>query len=311
VTAPKLEVGAASKLGRVDLERADIFRLLETADNFVKYAKPGDQQRAAERARDRYERALKLAQRKGDAALIEQVRLRMDDLERRDTELATSPTRGAVRPDAVSTDREISSATVEQLVVTPPHGLDRRIPPGQRVTRGWPVLHEGPIPRFDKGSWRLAVRGACAHQIEFTYEELRALPNVELDADFHCVTGWSKLENLWRGVQTKLLVHQAQAAPDASHVLVHGQHGYTANLSVDVLLDESTLLAWSHNGSDLAPEHGFPLRLLVPSLYGWKSVKWVIALELMSHDQRGFWETRGYHNRADPWREERYAYQES
>lgn len=294
----------------MDLERAHIFRLLETADNFVKYAKPGDQERAAERARARYEQALKLAAHKGDVALIEQVRLRMGDLGRRHTELATSSLQSAVESDAVSTDSKAPLATVERLV-HPLHGLDRRVPPGQRVTRGWPVLHEGPIPDFDKESWRLVVRGACRRDLEFTYDGLRALPNVELEADFHCVTGWSKLDNLWRGVQTKLLVQQAHPASDASHVLVRGEHGYTANVPLDVLLDESTLVTWSHNGHDLAPEHGFPLRLLVPALYGWKSVKWVIGLELMTRDQRGFWETRGYHNHADPWREERYAYQES
>jgi DMSO/TMAO reductase YedYZ molybdopterin-dependent catalytic subunit len=156
----------------------------------------------------------------------------------------------------------------------------------------------------------LQLRGACKQPYELTYDELQALPNVDLHSDFHCVTGWSKLDNLWRGVQTRLLLDRAEPSQDASHVLVHAEYGYTANLPVETLMDEDALVTWSHNSRDLAPKHGFPLRLLVPRLYGWKSVKWVRSLELLTHDHRGFWETRGYHNHADPWREERYAYQE-
>ncbi|MEA2507964.1 MAG: hypothetical protein QOG21_46 [Actinomycetota bacterium] len=299
----------ASRLWRVDLERAHIFRLLETADNFVKYATPANQQRAAERASDRYQRALELAEHKGDAALIEQVRIRMEDLERRKTEPTTSTMNGGA-DTGIATETIGLGSPVLQLAIHPKSSVDRRVPPGQRVTRGWPVLHEGSIPRFDRQSWRLTVRGACKQSYEMTYDQLRAFPNVELRSDFHCVTGWTKLDNLWRGVQTKLLMQRAEPAPDASHVLVHGEHGYSANLPLEVLLDEATLVTWSHDSHDLTPEHGFPLRLLVAGLYGWKSVKWVRSLELLTHDQRGYWETRGYHNHADPWLEERYSYQE-
>jgi DMSO/TMAO reductase YedYZ molybdopterin-dependent catalytic subunit len=327
----------------VDVERGRIFRLLETADNFVKYAAPGQEERASERARARYEEALELAQRQRDADLVEQVRLRLDDLARRtdqpaDTGITATPNddgRNLVAsnsftsqsPDEQPAPRHIPEGPESEQVPSGsrlsagPHGGDevlisprppgeRRVPPGQRVTRGWPVLHEGRIPRFDKESWRLGLHGACRKPYELIYDELLAFPVVDLRSDFHCVTGWSKLDNLWRGVQTKVLLSRAEPGTDASHVLVHGEQGYSANLPVEVLLEEDAIVTWSHNSRDLAPKHGFPLRLLVPRLYGWKSVKWVRSLELLTQDRRGFWETRGYHNHADPWREERYAYQE-
>ncbi|HEX3328053.1 MAG TPA: sulfite oxidase-like oxidoreductase [Actinomycetota bacterium] len=334
----------------MDVERGRIFRLLETADNFVKYAAPGQEERAAERARQRYEDALELARRQGDAELVEQVRLRLGDLSRRTAQPSvaaagvtsaqedddrsrdasdsfTSPGHddpatadpmspgaigGGLETDDLASSSRLSptSPTGDEVLVSPRPPGERRVPPGQRVTSGWPVLHEGRIPRFDKESWRLRLHGACSLPYELTYDELLAFPIVELRSDFHCVTGWSKLDNLWRGVQTKVLLRRAEPATDASHVLVHGEQGYTANLPIEVLMDEDALVTWSHNSRDLAPKHGFPLRLLVPRLYGWKSVKWLRSLELMTQDRRGFWETRGYHNHADPWREERYAYQE-
>jgi DMSO/TMAO reductase YedYZ molybdopterin-dependent catalytic subunit len=280
-------------------ERERIFKLLETADNFVKYAGPGREERGAERARKRYEKAVKLAVKAGEAELVEQAKLRLADLDR-----------NAELPAGVldtSDDGPGGSILASEL---PPHAA-ARVPPHQRVTRGWPVLHEGPIPRFDPETWRLTVTGACATKVELSYDELKALPTVELDADFHCVTGWSKLDNLWRGVQTKELLSRAQPTDDATHVIARAEYGYTANVPIERLYDDDTIVTWSHNARDLAPKHGFPLRLLVPKLYGWKSVKWVRELELIDHDQRGFWEVRGYHNRADPWLEERYSYQEA
>jgi DMSO/TMAO reductase YedYZ molybdopterin-dependent catalytic subunit len=281
-------------------DRERIFKLLETADNFVKYAAPGREQRAADRARKRYERAAKLAEAAHDSQMVEQVKLRLADLDRR----ASLPP-GAV-DDGMGSDlgADIVSADL------PPHA-EARVPPGQRVTRGWPVLHEGPIPRFDPATWRFNVKGDVAAPVELTYDELRALENVEMRADFHCVTGWSKLDNVWRGVRAKEVVGRAGAHADASHVTVGAEYGYTANVPLDALLDDESLLAWGHNGEDLAPKHGWPLRLVIPKLYGWKSVKWVRSFELMTSDRRGFWEVRGYHNRADPWLEERYSYQEA
>jgi DMSO/TMAO reductase YedYZ molybdopterin-dependent catalytic subunit len=310
----------------VDPQRARIFRLIETADNFVKYAPPNGQARAAKRARARYQRALELAQNRGDEELIGQVGLRMADLERRASapnapqpigEFSERGTHNAGEGERTGTwepnkqnAREGERAGPRQLLDdTAEHGT-KRVPPGQRVTRGWPVLHEGPIPHFDRDSWRLTFDGACERAFGLAYDELRALPKIDLRSDFHCVTGWSKLDNLWTGVQTKVLLERSEPLGEASHVLVHAEHGYTANLPHEVLMQDDSIVTWSHNQRDLEPKHGFPLRLLVPGLYGWKSVKWVRRIQLLTDDQRGFWEVRGYHNLADPWLEQRYSYQE-
>jgi DMSO/TMAO reductase YedYZ molybdopterin-dependent catalytic subunit len=214
--------------------------------------------------------------------------------------------------DPVVESRTSSTGGEADVVVTgPPEHALRRVPPGQRVTRGWPVLHEGPVPSFDPLTWRLQFIGACNEPYEVSYAKVQAFPKIELHSDFHCVTGWSKLDNVWRGVPTKALLDKTEPAADATHVLVHAERGYAANLPLEILMQEEAALVWSHNGQDLAPEHGFPLRLIVPRLYGWKSVKWVRAIELRTQDKRGFWETRGYHNHGDPWREERYSYQEA
>jgi DMSO/TMAO reductase YedYZ molybdopterin-dependent catalytic subunit len=185
-----------------------------------------------------------------------------------------------------------------------------RTPPGQHLTRGWPVLHTESIPRFNPETWRFRVYGTVERETEWTWEEFRALPSVTLTSDFHCVTGWSKLDNVWSGVQTKDLLRRAKPLDDAAHVSVVGERNYTANVPLTVLMEDDAILAWGHDGRDLAPKHGYPLRLVVPKLYGWKSVKWVRRLEVKDDDERGYWEVRGYHNRADPWREERYSYQE-
>jgi DMSO/TMAO reductase YedYZ molybdopterin-dependent catalytic subunit len=282
-------------------ERERIFRLLETADNFVKYAGPGREQRGADRARKRYEKAAVLADRAGDTEMLGQVKLRLADLERR----------ASLPADAAGAGDFEDSIGGSVLTSELPEHAQRRVPPGQRVTRGWPVLHEGPIPRFDEASWNLRVWGTSARDVELGYAQLKALPNIEMASDFHCVTGWSKLDNVWRGVQTKVIIAMAEPGPSAAHVTVHADHGYTANLPLEVLLEDDSLVTWMHNGSPLAPKHGFPLRLVVPKLYAWKSVKWVRGFELVTEDQRGFWELRGYHNRADPWLEERYSYQEA
>ena len=272
--------------------RERIFQLIRTADNFVKYS--GGSQRGRNRARHRLERALTEAESAGEAELVDQVRLRLADLDR----LPVG-------------DGGFDADDGEEVSAPMPEHAAKRVPPGQRVRRGWPVLHEGPIPRFDPETWSFTVRGAVAMDVELGYDELRSLPNIELTSDFHCVTGWSKLDNEWRGVRTTTVLELAGPLPDARHVSVHAEYGYTANLPLDVLMEETSILTWQHDGADLAPKHGYPLRLVVPRLYGWKSVKWVRSFELLAEDRRGFWEVRGYHNRADPWLEERYSYQEN
>lgn len=185
-----------------------------------------------------------------------------------------------------------------------------RIPPGQELTEKWPVLHYGDIPPFKPEQWDFSITGLVARPLRWSYQEFMALPTVRDISDIHCVTGWSKFDNDWEGVSVKALLAQAHLTPEARNVLVHAEQGYTSNLPLAALLDDDVLLAYKHNGEDLAPDHGWPLRLVVPKLYFWKSAKWVRGLELKAQDERGFWENYGYHNHGDPWKEERYSWQE-
>ena len=180
--------------------RERIFELLETADNFVKYAPPGREERASGRARKRYQRALEVAERAGDREMVDQARLRLDDLDRR-----------ASLPPGVPEESDAEPGGSILTAELPDHA-QARVPPGQRVTRGWPVLHEGPIPRFDRDSWRVKVGGLVERPFEIGYDELLALTNIEMRADFHCVTGWSKLDNVWLGVRAAELVQRAGRA---------------------------------------------------------------------------------------------------
>lgn len=186
-----------------------------------------------------------------------------------------------------------------------------RLPPGQHLVKGWPVLHYGPIPPFDPNTWDFRVWGEVDHPVTLSYAEFRALPSTRVKADFHCVTKFTVLENEWEGVSFRAVHDLVGPKPSARHVMAHCEYGYEANLALEVLLEGDVLLAWGRNGEPLSPEHGYPLRLIVPKRYGWKSTKWVRGLEFMADDRRGFWEERGYHNNADPWNEERYSYQES
>jgi DMSO/TMAO reductase YedYZ molybdopterin-dependent catalytic subunit len=188
--------------------------------------------------------------------------------------------------------------------------VDGRVPPNQRLTRGWPVLHASPVPKFNPAVWTFRMWGEVESEFDIPWDEFRALPPLTLTSDFHCVTGWSKLDNTWEGVAFRDLAARAKPKPTATHVLIHAEYGYTANLPIDAVMDDDVLFAWSHDGEPLEPEHGGPLRLVVPKLYAWKSAKWVRGVRFLDHDERGYWEVRGYHNRADPFREERYSWQE-
>lgn len=185
-----------------------------------------------------------------------------------------------------------------------------RLPPGQTLTDKFPVLSYGPTPRFDRAKWDFRVVGLVEPQLLFNYEEFHALPQSHQVSDFHCVTTWSRFDNAWEGVKVRDLMRLVTLAPQVRHVIVHCDGGYTTNLPLDEFLDDDVILAHRHDGRDLEPDHGWPLRLVVPKLYAWKSAKWVRALEFSDQDRRGFWEVRGYHNHADPWREERYSFQE-
>jgi DMSO/TMAO reductase YedYZ molybdopterin-dependent catalytic subunit len=191
-----------------------------------------------------------------------------------------------------------------------PEDVAKRIPPGQRLVKGWPILHFGPVPKFDEAAWDLKVWGLVENPFTVTYAELKALGPVKVPADMHCVTGWTTLDNEWEGIPFRVIADKAQPKPDARFVIAHCEHGYTSNLSLEAMTDDDVLVAWGNRGEPLSPEHGFPLRLVVPKRYGWKSAKWVRGFEFTSTNERGFWEVRGYHTHADPWAEERYSYQE-
>lgn len=187
-----------------------------------------------------------------------------------------------------------------------------RLPPGQRVVKGWPVLHEGDVPAFDPATWRFRVWGEVEAPLELTWADVTALPRVETTQDWHCVTTWSKYDNRWGGVSVSEILGRVRPKPTATHVLVHcfDAVGYTTNLPLADFARPENLFALTHDGAPLTPEHGGPMRLVVHHLYAWKSAKWVSGVQFLDHDVRGYWEERGYHNRADPWLEERYSYQE-
>jgi DMSO/TMAO reductase YedYZ molybdopterin-dependent catalytic subunit len=191
-----------------------------------------------------------------------------------------------------------------------PDEIAKRVPSGQRLVKGWPVLHYGPVPKFDEAAWSFEVSGLVDAPFTLSYAELKALGPQKVQADMHCVTGWSTLDNEWEGVPFRTIVEKAQPKPEAKWVITHCEYGYTSDLSLEAMTDDDVLLAWAHNGEPLTPDHGFPLRLVVPKRYAWKSAKWLRGLEFSDTNKRGFWEERGYHVHADPWGEERYSYQE-
>ena len=192
-------------------------------------------------------------------------------------------------------------------------GVDtERLPPGQYIPRGWPVLHYGPVPKVDLARWDFTVFGATRDgDRTFDWAGFGELPRTDLTADFHCVTKFSVLGNAWTGVLTSALMAAAPPAPEATHALVWAEYGYSANLRLADFADPAALLVTHRDGEPLTPEHGYPLRLVVPHLYAWKGPKWARGVEYLTEDRRGFWEERGYHNRADPWQEQRYSYQEA
>jgi DMSO/TMAO reductase YedYZ molybdopterin-dependent catalytic subunit len=181
-----------------------------------------------------------------------------------------------------------------------------RVPPGQYLSQRFPVLTIGRNPKFDLATWHFDVFGGVDERLRFTWDELMALPQREITTDIHCVTRWSKLDTVWRGVPVSEVLARAGVMKDATHVMAYSDGGYTTNLPLDVVLDDDVLLAHTYDGKPLEPDHGAPLRLLVPKRYFWKSAKFLRKLELMPADRMGFWELNGYHNDADPWQEQRH-----
>jgi DMSO/TMAO reductase YedYZ molybdopterin-dependent catalytic subunit len=199
-------------------------------------------------------------------------------------------------------------ATEPGTIISPDTRRGNRLPPGQSRTRKWPVLDAFGVPKLDLDRWSLRIFGMVERELTFSLPEFQFLPRVRVFADLHCVTRWSRLGNLWEGVSARELLAKAGVRPSARFVVCHAyDHDWTTNLPLNLFLAEDVLLADTHDGRPITVEHGGPVRGMVPQLYGWKSAKWIKAIELVATDRPGFWEERGYHLRGDPWREERYG----
>jgi DMSO/TMAO reductase YedYZ molybdopterin-dependent catalytic subunit len=183
-----------------------------------------------------------------------------------------------------------------------------RLPPGQYLTEKWPVLHAGQVPKVDLATWDLRIFGEVENEVTLSYGELRALPATEVTSDIHCVTRWSRFDAHFTGVHWRELAKLCNPKPSARFVIAHAEHGFTANSPLPAIEDEKALIVYEADGAPLTPDHGWPVRLFVPTKYFWKSAKWLRGLELRAADQPGFWERYGYHNDADFWKEERYEF---
>jgi DMSO/TMAO reductase YedYZ molybdopterin-dependent catalytic subunit len=196
------------------------------------------------------------------------------------------------------------------VIISPDTRRGQRIPPGQSRTRKWPVLDAAGPPRLDPAAWKLEVTGLVERPVTLDWKALNELPQVKVFSDFHCVTRWSRLGNLWQGVATRALLPLIGTIdPRARYVMLYGyDFGWTTNLPIDHFLAEDSLIATHHDGEPISLEHGGPARLIVPQLYAWKSAKWLGGIEFMAEDKAGFWERNGYHMNGDPWKEERFGY---
>jgi DMSO/TMAO reductase YedYZ molybdopterin-dependent catalytic subunit len=197
--------------------------------------------------------------------------------------------------------RERGKRQAQQLGIDP-----QRVPPGQYLTEGFPVLTVGPNPPYDLAGWDFTVFGEVDNELKLSWDELQALPQKEVTTDIHCVTRWSKLDTVWVGVPVSEVLERAGVGEAGTHVMAYSDGGYTTNLPLAAVYDDDVLLAHTYGGKPLEPDHGAPLRLLVPKRYFWKSAKFLRKLEVMGADRMGFWELNGYHNDADPWQEQRH-----
>lgn len=197
---------------------------------------------------------------------------------------------------------------MERIEIDTARGKER-VPPGQYLVGDrWPILTYGSTPMPDLENWDFTMGGLVDNPLRFTWPEWNELPTVEVKADMHCVTSWSKLGNVWSGVHAKYLLDMAQPKPEAKFFSAICDGGYTTNVPVEELYEEDALFATHHNGEPLEAGHGAPMRLVIPRLYAWKSAKWLCGLEFLSEDKPGFWEVNGYHNYGDPWQEQRYSF---
>lgn len=195
------------------------------------------------------------------------------------------------------TDRIVKSSDTER---------EERLPPGQTESKKLPVLHYGPVPDYSEEPWDLSITGIVEHEDTLSLEDLQKFPHTKVLTDIHCVTGWSTLNQEWVGVLTRDLMRKFTPAPGGNHIMVYGEYGYSANFKFGDFLGEDCLLAWERNGEELDPKHGGPVRLVIPKLYFWKSVKWVRRIEVLWSEEPGFWERQGYHMQGDPWKEQRH-----
>jgi DMSO/TMAO reductase YedYZ molybdopterin-dependent catalytic subunit len=183
-----------------------------------------------------------------------------------------------------------------------------RLPPGQYMTEKWPVLHAGSVPVVDLATWRLRVFGEVEQELELDWEELSQLPRTSSVQDIHCVTRWTRFDMDFEGVHWRELARRCRPLETARFAIAWAEHDFSTNVPLEALEDRDALLATHAEGEPLSPDHGYPLRLVVPHRYFWKSAKWLRGIELSAFDRPGFWERYGYHNEADPWREERYSF---
>jgi len=195
----------------------------------------------------------------------------------------------------------------ENIITSPDTQRKNRIPPGQRLTEEFPVLHYNGIPKFDKSKWEFRIWGLVEKERKLSFDEFVSLPHVKVFSDIHCVTGWSKLNNLWEGVSSSEIHKLVDIKPEAKYVMIYCSDDYYTNLSFEDFFQPSVLFALKYNNEDVTLEHGYPVRLVVPRLYLWKSAKWVNGVQFLEKDISGFWESRGYHIHGDPWKEERYS----
>jgi len=194
-----------------------------------------------------------------------------------------------------------------ESIISPDTQRQNRVPPGQRLTEKWPLLHHGAVPNIDTSEWTFTISGWVEQKRALSYDEFMSLPRVKVFSDIHCVTRWSRLNNLWEGVSSSTIRELANILPEAQFVIVHCVGGFTTNLPLTDFFQPDVLFAIKHDNQALTPGHGYPVRLVVPRLYFWKSAKWVSGIEFTAEDRPGFWESYGYHNHGDPWKEERYS----
>ena len=182
-----------------------------------------------------------------------------------------------------------------------------RLPPGQTLTQKWPVLTYGDTPRIDLGTWTFRCFGAVEEEVSWTWAEFLRLPQSEVRSDIHCVTRWSRFDNVWRGVAVTEVLDRVRVRPEAVAVMAHAEQGYTTNIPLERAIEDDVLLVHTWEGKPLPPEHGGPCRMITPKLYAWKGTKWIRKIEFLAEDQKGFWEVRGYSNSAEPWFNDRYS----